>query len=610
MPRDALGRVTLQDVPGAPEDVYFAYDNQGRLLSALFNNTAGNGVTQTYDGLGRMDARTVFGRQLSYQYDLQGRRTRLTHPDGFYVTYGYSNVDELLTLTDSAGTTVATYGFDGLGFRTGVTRPNGASTIFVPDAAGRLQQLTQDLSGTGFDLTETFTYNPAGQITSKTVSNDSAYTFVPSPLNSTTTAQFDGQNQLTNFAGAAVADDANANVWTGLGSVAYTYDAVGQLRQASGTLVDYDPMGMLRRVQVGSTVKEYLYDGADLIAEYNGSGTVPVTRFVHGASQDEPLVSYAGSGTANKSWLHADERGSIVAASNGSGATASSVKYSADGSSATLTSSFGYTGQLYLPELQLYYYKARMYSAQAGRFVQPDPIGYADGTNLYGYVGNDAINRRDPSGLCDEWLILPYTKFGSSRRAEDGGKRYFSYVDYEVECLDPDSPAPSSTPESGAPASGPADSPQACVPVRLGSAKLGYGAQLGFAASVGEVGIDGDINFYSKSQTTGEFFSRTEQSFGGGVSIGFLGIGVESSRSVRNMIVNGKYVDGSVFDALWDGPNLIVGLDSRLPGTSLDVSAPDDDLILAGGVKVVFGMELGLNLSEGARRLFNIDRCQ
>ena len=36
-------------------------------------------------------------------------------------------------------------------------------------------------------------------------------------------------------------------------------------------------------------------------------------------------------------------------------------------------------GQLYLPELQLYYYKARMYSPKAGRFLQPDPIGYEGG---------------------------------------------------------------------------------------------------------------------------------------------------------------------------------------------------------------------------------------
>jgi RHS repeat-associated protein len=98
------------------------------------------------------------------------------------------------------------------------------------------------------------------------------------------------------------------------------------------------------------------------------------------------------------------ERGSIIAASNASGVAASSVKYTADGESGTLAAAFGYTGQLYLPDLQLYYYKARMYSPKAGRFLQPDPIGYGGGMNVYGYVGNDPVNRTDPSGLC--WQLV------------------------------------------------------------------------------------------------------------------------------------------------------------------------------------------------------------
>ena len=49
-PRDALGRVTVKDVPATAEDVYFGYDNQGRVLSARYGSTSGNGIVQTYDG--------------------------------------------------------------------------------------------------------------------------------------------------------------------------------------------------------------------------------------------------------------------------------------------------------------------------------------------------------------------------------------------------------------------------------------------------------------------------------------------------------------------------------------------------------------------------------
>lgn len=33
-----------------------------------------------------------------------------------------------------------------------------------------------------------------------------------------------------------------------------------------------------------------------------------------------------------------------------------------------------------------------------GRFMQPDPLGYADGLNWYAYVGGDPVNGADPTG--------------------------------------------------------------------------------------------------------------------------------------------------------------------------------------------------------------------
>jgi hypothetical protein len=48
--------------------------------------------------------------------------------------------------------------------------------------------------------------------------------------------------------------------------------------------------------------------GPRLIIERNGAGTI-LRRYVHGPGDDEPVVWYEGAGTADKRWLHTDERG-------------------------------------------------------------------------------------------------------------------------------------------------------------------------------------------------------------------------------------------------------------------------------------------------------------
>ena len=67
--------------------------------------------------------------------------------------------------------------------------------------------------------------------------------------------------------------------------------------------------------------------------------------------------------------------------------------------SSDLGNLYQFTGRRYDPKSELYYYRARYYNAEIGRFLQPDPIGYIDGMNMYAYVGNNPLTWIDPSGL-------------------------------------------------------------------------------------------------------------------------------------------------------------------------------------------------------------------
>ena len=132
-------------------------------------------------------------------------------------------------------------------------------------------------------------------------------------------------------------------------------------------------------------------------------------RYAHGLGNDDPVLWYEGSGLTTRRSLFADHQGSIVAVADASGNAVAINGYDVWGiPNATNQGRFGYTGQISLPEIGMWHYKARVYSPTLGRFLQTDPVGYDDQINLYAYVANDPVNRTDPTGTQSLWSSSPF----------------------------------------------------------------------------------------------------------------------------------------------------------------------------------------------------------
>ena len=243
-------------------------------------------------------------------------------------------------------------------------------------------------------------------------------------------------NQLaTQYPGMGTLEhDANGNI-TRLGSATYKYTSENRLAEKGvDVALVYDPVGRLAYTgpfEGGGTYRDYV--GTQLIGE---AGHTRLRSYVPGPGTDEVLTWYEfpTSGPALRRWLLQDERGSTVGVTDATGAVIGRLSYNDYGTPAATNPAsvrFQYTGQQWLPELGMHYYKNRIYYPQIGRFMQTDPIGVAGGVNLYAYVGGDPINRIDPLGLVDEIVVTGRRtpdvefRFGDFERY-DFGRRFYA----------------------------------------------------------------------------------------------------------------------------------------------------------------------------------------
>lgn len=180
------------------------------------------------------------------------------------------------------------------------------------------------------------------------------------------------------------------------------YDAQNRLRlvRNNGALVaEYYYDGKNRQIarSLNNVIRFSVWDGWDLIEEYS---SVRSAAYLQGATGVIKSLM-------NNVYYYQDKLGSTTHIANASGTLLESFHYDLYGKPAE-TSAYGvvdlYAGERWVSELELYDLRNRFMSAELGRFLQADPIGFkGDGSNLYRYCHNDPVNRADPDGLVDTW---------------------------------------------------------------------------------------------------------------------------------------------------------------------------------------------------------------
>ncbi len=246
---------------------------------------------------------------------------------------------------------------------------------------------------------DSWTYDAIGNRLTNTVNGVTAnYTYQKIGANPNNWQRLlsDGSNSYTyNANGSTVTRNGPGGNFTFAWAANYTWE--NKLYGISGATTAsyiYDYQGRRASKTVGS-LTTYLYDGLNLVREAGASSA----DYLFGPGIDEPL---AMSRSGQVYYYETDALGSVNAVTNSSASVQNTYLYDAWGQvrsqTGSLANPFTYTSRE-VGEAGLNFYRARYYGSGVGRFLQEDPMGYADGPNLYLYTKADPVNFVDPKGL-------------------------------------------------------------------------------------------------------------------------------------------------------------------------------------------------------------------
>lgn len=356
-PEGQITKWTQQAGAGTPTAYSLSYDMADQLIAATLKSQ--NAIVKRY----------------AYQYDKAGNRTS-EQVDGSVASSTYNTLNQL-TAQQSGGAmyfqgTVSK--FASLVVKNTTTQDSAKATVdsatngfeaFVKVAPGpnNIAIRAVDYSGNGNDTTQTYNINVGNGGSNTLAYDDNGNTLTAT--NPAVTYVWDGADRLL-------------RIKNGTDSTEFVYDA---LNRRVGEKLN------------GSYIRRWVWDGTELVEERSGTGNTVTKRFF-------PQGEVIGS---KKYYFTRDHLGSVREMTDASGNLIARYDYDPYGRRKLVagvdTADFGFTGHYVHKRSGLHLALYRAYDANAGRWLNRDPINEAGGMNLYNYVDNSPLAYTDPKGL-------------------------------------------------------------------------------------------------------------------------------------------------------------------------------------------------------------------
>jgi RHS repeat-associated protein len=448
---DELNRLTGKTYPqgSGMTDVTYTFDstsggNYGKGRRTGMTDATGS-TAYKYDTRGRLieEKRTINSVNYTTQfaYDAADRMTTVTYPGGETATQGYNGRGLPYSLSSSVSSTIVSSAiYNQLGAVTEINQGNGNRMTFGYWGVGGTYDTTggyygrpweiktiKDPGGTPTTLQDVqHTWDASGNLTQRydvvgSTTENFGYDFLDR-LTSVSgayskTYAYDDIGNITSMGGNSYTYGTKPHAVTQVGTTTYSYDSNGNMTARGNQTIAWDVENRPTSVTQGeSTLGTFVYDGDGKRVKKTEGGedilyinryyeknltTSTVTLYYH--LGDRLVALKKGS---DLRYVSRDQLTGTALTTDTSGNSVGTIKYYPYGSTwsstGTIDTEKKFTGQRLDSGTGLYYYGARFYDPEVGRFISPDTFMLSpsnpQGLNRYAYAFNNPLRYNDPTG--------------------------------------------------------------------------------------------------------------------------------------------------------------------------------------------------------------------